>query len=397
VRVRDPNLYHGTFPAIHDNRAIDVDSDGLVDVVFGYLADPNHTRPRLGWLKNTGERNWLDHTTLADVRPISEPGDTSAIYWVDVDNDGHMDLATSGWPLISGMVWHRHLDGLGTFASPEPLFNPSDISDWGAWKGQFVDLNGDGFPDYVVSVRGWQERDPTRDVLGWYPNQGDGTFGDFITIVSRAPSSSDVFFGRNTGAFGFGDIDGDGDLDIVAVIVVGPEVTNLYWFENQGGGSSFLRHELTNTSYSTWREMNFVIVDFNGDGDMDIIGGGLADYESYFEQRVMGDANGDGRFDSADLVQVFQAGEYEDGIHLNSTFATGDWNGDFEFTSRDLVWAFQAGNYQGAAAPALAPSPTTSMLADIAFAVQSQEQHALRVGQPLDRTRTASAKRAYVP
>ncbi|MCA9213464.1 MAG: lamin tail domain-containing protein, partial [Planctomycetales bacterium] len=41
-----------------------------------------------------------------------------------------------------------------------------------------------------------------------------------------------------------------------------------------------------------------------------------------------GDVNGDGVFDSSDLVAVLQAGEFEDAIDGNSTFAEGDWNGD---------------------------------------------------------------------
>ena len=52
---------------------------------------------------------------------------------------------------------------------------------------------------------------------------------------------------------------------------------------------------------------------------------------------IPGDANGDGLFNSTDLVIVLQAGEYEDRIEDNSTFAEGDWNGDGDFDSSDLV------------------------------------------------------------
>jgi YD repeat-containing protein len=63
-------------------------------------------------------------------------------------------------------------------------------------------------------------------------------------------------------------------------------------------------------------------------------------------QLEAGDANRDARFDSADLVKVFQAGEYEDGVARNSMWDEGDWNGDLEFDSSDLVAAFQTGNYE---------------------------------------------------
>jgi hypothetical protein len=64
----------------------------------------------------------------------------------------------------------------------------------------------------------------------------------------------------------------------------------------------------------------------------------------------VGDANGDGQFDSTDLVLIFQAGEYEDAIAGNSTWSEGDWTCDGDFDTSDLVAAFQSGNYELTAA-----------------------------------------------
>ena len=61
----------------------------------------------------------------------------------------------------------------------------------------------------------------------------------------------------------------------------------------------------------------------------------------------IGDANLDGQFDTADMILVFQANEYEDEILLNSSWSTGDWNGDREFDTSDLIAAFQDGGYEG--------------------------------------------------
>lgn len=58
-----------------------------------------------------------------------------------------------------------------------------------------------------------------------------------------------------------------------------------------------------------------------------------------------GDTNLDGAFDSADLVLIFQASEYDDRFPNNSLWTDGDWNGDGEFDSRDFVLAFQVGKY----------------------------------------------------
>ena len=66
---------------------------------------------------------------------------------------------------------------------------------------------------------------------------------------------------------------------------------------------------------------------------------------------TVGDANLDGTFNSTDLVQIFQAGRFEDQVPRNATWATGDWNGDLEFTTADLVAAFQKGGYSVQARP----------------------------------------------
>jgi len=69
-----------------------------------------------------------------------------------------------------------------------------------------------------------------------------------------------------------------------------------------------------------------------------------------------------GEFNSTDLVAVFSAGQYEDTIEDNSTWATGDWNADGDFDSGDLVLAFTDGGYEQGPRPAAVPEPTGLML-----------------------------------
>lgn len=57
-----------------------------------------------------------------------------------------------------------------------------------------------------------------------------------------------------------------------------------------------------------------------------------------------GDSNRDGLFNSADLVRVFQLGQYDS--EAPASWEEGDWNGDGLFNSSDLVWAFQNGGYE---------------------------------------------------
>lgn len=113
--------------------------------------------------------------------------------------------------------------------------------------------------------------------------------------------------------------------------------------------------------------------DFNHDGnvdamDIDLLGAAIRSFSSDLMFDLSGDnqvdlrdlvvmvkevletdfgnANLDQQFDSGDLVDVFMAGEYEDGIEDNSGWAEGDWNGDGDFDTSDLVFAFSDGQYR---------------------------------------------------
>ena len=89
----------------------------------------------------------------------------------------------------------------------------------------------------------------------------------------------------------------------------------------------------------------------SGDLQFDLTNDGLVDEAdtNFLIQNVLqtsfGDVNLDGKFNSSDLVLIFQAGEYEDNLASNSTWATGDWNCDGDFTSRDFTYALTYGEY----------------------------------------------------
>lgn len=86
--------------------------------------------------------------------------------------------------------------------------------------------------------------------------------------------------------------------------------------------------------------------DVTGDGAVD-----AADIVAYVTDpdklnTYVGDSNLDGEFNSSDFVGLFTAGEYEDGVAMNSTWATGDFNGDGDFDSGDFVVAFNDGGFE---------------------------------------------------
>ncbi len=86
-----------------------------------------------------------------------------------------------------------------------------------------------------------------------------------------------------------------------------------------------------------------------------------------------GDSNVDGIFNTRDLVLVLQAGEYEDGIPGNSTWAEGDWDCDGDFTTNDLVLALRDGGYTYASLPASDPMPSPVALVNLASAMTAED------------------------
>ncbi len=130
---------------------------------------------------------------------------------------------------------------------------------------------------------------------------------------------------------GGGDLDGDGDCDA-------DDIDTL---------SAAIRAGQTDAKF-----------DLNGDGSVN-----LEDHKAFIvevKKTWIGDANLDGLFNTDDLLNVFQAGEYEDTVAANSGWAEGDWNADAEFTSGDLLAAFQDGGFEQGRREGVAavPEPT---------------------------------------
>jgi hypothetical protein len=98
--------------------------------------------------------------------------------------------------------------------------------------------------------------------------------------------------------------------------------------------------------------LSTAVRDGKSDGEFDLDGNGTVDpadrlfWVNELKVTYVGDSNLDLEFNSGDFVTVFTAGEYEDNVEGNSTWATGDWNGDGDFSSSDFVLAFQQEGYE---------------------------------------------------
>lgn len=308
----------------------DVNNDGDPDVL--YAASGDNT---IAWHENMagifGERRVVTDHAIGAVSVSS----------VDLDHDGDLDIlsASAGDDVIA---WYENLDGMGEFGDRKLISTP-DPERFHANFVSAADLDGDGDLDVLSNAYG-----RNGSTVSWHENlDGQGSFGERQPIMTGLfrhlrPRIDSVYAA---------DLDQDGDLDVVSA----DEFNHVtYWTENLDGAGTFAAQRLI-APFSELTGGSFQIVDIDDDGDLDILA--ASDHEgiiAWHENRLIGDSNDDGVFNTSDLVLIFQAGEYLDAIPGNSTFDEGDWNLDGDFGPDDLILAFQAGTYLSQPRPSLA-------------------------------------------
>lgn len=339
------------------NQILDWDHDGLLDIVCQWGGE-------IFWYKNSGTtQRFSEPQTLA-----SKLGEAPDFEVADLDGDGLWELLVyTSRPTT--LVKLEQLPGGAGVGTAEPI-----VSSVQSFKRlQVADLNDDGKPD-IVAIN----RTGANDAVFWMRNQGDGTMDAPISITSTGIISYDladydhdgdldifalerstpeqfrIYLNSGIGVFAIsqagpaktgslassiqlGDLDSDGDLDVLTVANEG-----VYCFENQAGEFDQPVMHWTTSSTPTVH-----LADVNGDGHLDWVSGATHTEAGlrWHEKRLVGDANGDGIFNSSDLIALFVVNQFEDTIVGNSTFQTGDFNGDGEFNSTDLILAFQEGAY----------------------------------------------------
>ncbi|MCA9200592.1 MAG: VCBS repeat-containing protein [Planctomycetales bacterium] len=301
---------------------VDWDSDGDLDLA---LIDERQLKI---YANNEGHLATEARIFSGDARYFSYFYD-----FVDMDYDGDLDLlATQESDRGSAyLVWLERLDQeYGTTHEIGPLY--SGIHGGSDYQFQAIDLHLDGDMDVVAF-----SYVPNPDVWETYGTIFENQDGQF---VRHDDILGHTFGTRNSPIFG--DFDQDGDVDLVF---------NQFWYRNDSATGAPGDINLDGTIDQHDVDLLFAAMRIAADPKFDLNADGMVNSDDakflLFEilDTPVGDVNLDGFFDSADLVLIFQANQYDDGIQGNSTWRTGDWNGDYDFDSADLVFAFQHGNF----------------------------------------------------
>lgn len=254
----------------------DINKDGFPDIVL---------HPRLGKgpkvLLGNGQGQWRDSSRGLEMELSCGGG----MQLADVNRDGNLDLVLAdhcnaifvflgdgkgGWTPVT--------KGLSTdFSRSTEALN----RDPGGFKGTEAvavgDVNGDGFPDLVVSStdnggltiylgngtgQNWKERKKSGLPNGEHPEPGDAYYGGWAFDLQLV------------------DMNGDGKLDVVASYYTGPRV----WLGDGTGGFKDASQGMVKTSLGGIYG-RLAVGDLNRDGRPDlVIANNVNGAEAYLQQ-----------------------------------------------------------------------------------------------------------------
>ena len=272
----------------------DLDGDGDVDVLAAMEISRDDT---LVWLENVDGRG-----SFADPKVVGEGSFTAQT--TDLDGDGDLDVLTAVSD-ANAVAWYENLDGIGTFGSQRRITvetqDPSSVF--------AADVDGDGDQDVLSAST-------ADDKIAWYENiDGSGSFGPQQVITTQA-AGWPVW---NNSRVYAADLDADGDIDVLSASAADNKIA---WYENVDAKGAFgAQQVITNQAQGA----NAVIVeDLDADGDLDVLSTShFGGHVTWYEHRLAGDANDDGKVAFADFLKLAKNFETEKAV-----WEDGDFNGD---------------------------------------------------------------------
>lgn len=177
-----------------------------------------------GFYERTGDSNWKSHRPFTSI-PAIDYNDPN-LQFVDLNGDGHADILVTECDLI------RWYPSIGEEGFSEAQFAATGLDEEqgprvvfadGTQSIQLADLSGDGLSD-LVRIRNGE--------ICYWPNLGYGRFGAKVTMANAPRFESDDLY--DPGRLKLADIDGTGTTDIIYLASDGIHI----YFNQSGNGWS---------------------------------------------------------------------------------------------------------------------------------------------------------------
>lgn len=217
------DLVPDVFAFDYGAHAADYDRDGDTDIAIGVC--PGGFANLL--YRNDGADGFAE---VAAAAGVADERAAWGVVWVDVDNDGWLDLYTANMPsgpqTGANALYRNNRDG--TFTDVAAAAGVTGGADDNTWTVLAADVDNDGWTDLVAI----NDPEPSRLFL----NDGDGTFTEAAGAVAAATGQ----------AAAVGDVDDDGwpDLYVSRWVEQGGDALLL----NDGGANNWLRVRLRSTA-----------------------------------------------------------------------------------------------------------------------------------------------------
>ena len=232
-------------PWIAHVNAIDLDQDGLIDIVFCESQD-NEVR----WIRQTAPGVFAPEALLA--ANMSAPVHVES---ADMDGDGDLDLLVSSMAIVFphndriGTAFILENDGQQNFTPHAILENTTRLVDMRA-----ADLNGDGRLDLALAQFGYDQGE-----VAWLEHVGPSPWDFKRHVILNLSGAINVLID---------DFNGDRTPDIVAL--VSQQWEEIYFFANDGRGH-FTAKRIWGSTNEDYGSSGISLADLNRDGRNDIL------------------------------------------------------------------------------------------------------------------------------